>query len=264
MEENINKIISKFTNVLSKINTGEFLNKIKEAKDINECLEVSKKFCELITNVKGQMLFDIPEELSSLIQKDKLINETNNSMIINNNTEKNNNISDNNIKNILSQFKFKLFNLNSNISELNINLNNINGNMKKHKYSLATKRLENLFKLKDKMNNNITFLDGIRNNLNNNINNLNSKSSNDNNTNNSKKKVIQLAKTPSPFRIKKKDNQNLSKIKLINKSPTHKKNSSTNKLLNMNIKAYNTIENKRKNSFSKNLSLNISRNKTKK
>ena len=47
MEENINKIISKFTNVLSKINTGEFLNKIKEAKDINECLKFLKNFVNL-------------------------------------------------------------------------------------------------------------------------------------------------------------------------------------------------------------------------
>ena len=258
MEENINKIISKFTNVLSKINTGEFLNKIEEAKDTNECLEVSKKFCELITNVKGQMLFDIPEELSSLIQKDKLINEMNNSIIINNNTEKNNNISNNNIKNILAQFKLKLFNLNSNISELNINLNNIEGNMKKHKYSLATKRIENLVKLKDKMNTNITFLEGIRNNINNNINNLNLKNPKDSNTTISKKKINQLTKTPSPFRITKKDNQNLSTIKLNTKSPNHKKNSS------INIKAFNTIESKRKNSVSKNLSLNVSRNKAKK
>ena len=150
MEENINKIISKLTNVLSQINPSEFLIKIKESKEINECIETSKKFCELITSVKAQVLFDIPDELTSLIQKDKLINESNNSIIINNNIERNYN-DNNKIKNILAQFKLKLFNLNSNLSELNINLNNISGNLKKHKYSLATKRIENLINLKDKM-----------------------------------------------------------------------------------------------------------------
>ena len=149
MEENINKIISKLTNILSQINPNEFMNQINNSKESKEYIEISKKFCEIITSVKAQILFDIPDELSSLIKKDKLINETNNSIIINNNEGKNSNkINDFNIKSILAQFKLKLFNLNSNISELNINLNNISSNLKKHKYSLASKRIENLIKLK--------------------------------------------------------------------------------------------------------------------
>ena len=158
MEVKINKIISKLTNVLSQLNPNDFLNKIKESKDVNKSVETSKKFCEHITNVKGQILFDIPEELSSLIQKDNLISESNNPLI-NNNIEKNNDIKNSSIKNILASFKLKLFNLNANISELNINLNNISSNLKKHKYSLATKRIENLIKLKDKMSTNVNFLE---------------------------------------------------------------------------------------------------------
>ena len=192
MEENINKIISKLTNVLSQINPSEFLIKIKESKEINECIETSKKFCELITSVKAQVLFDIPDELTSLIQKDKLINESNNSIIINNNIERNYN-DNNKIKNILAQFKLKLFNLNSNLSELNINLNNISGNLKKHKYSLATKRIENLINLKDKMGVNISFLEGIRNNLYENLDFVNFKNNKVSN-NNTKNKILYFLK----------------------------------------------------------------------
>ena len=98
------------------------MTKLNNSKETIEYLEICKKFCEIITSVKAQILFDIPDELSSLIKKDKLINETNNSIIINNNEGKNNNkINDFNIKSILAQFKLKLFNLSSNISELNIN-----------------------------------------------------------------------------------------------------------------------------------------------
>ena len=238
MEENINKIISKLTNVLSQINPSEFLIKIKESKEINECIETSKKFCELITSVKAQVLFDIPDELTSLIQKDKLINESNNSIIINNNIERNYN-DNNKIKNVLAQFKLKLFNLNSNLSELNINLNNISGNLKKHKYSLATKRIENLINLKDKMGVNISFLEGIRNNLYENLDFVNFKNNKVSN-NNTKNKIIQLAKSPSPIRIGKKP-QNFSTNRLNSKKIIHKKNSSTNKIENINVKPINNI-----------------------
>jgi len=261
MEENINKINSRLTNVLSQINPNEFMNKINEAKERSEFLEISKKFCELITSVKAQILFDIPDELSSLVKKDKLINETNNSFIINNNVEKNFNNNDNfNIKNILAQFKLKLFNLNSNISELNINLNNISGNLKKHKYSLASKRVENLIKLKEKMSINISFLEGIRNSLNENIYIFTNKNNNVNN----KKKIIQLTKSPSPNRTKQ-NIQNFSTIRLNSKNINHKKNLSTNKLLNINIKPYKTIESKRK-TFSNNSTItrSITPTKTKK
>ena len=210
MEESINKITSKLTNVLSQLNPNEFLNKIKESKDVNECLETSKKFCEHITSIKGQILFDIPEELSSLIQKDKLINEANNSLLINNNNGNNIDIKNTSINNILASFKLKVFNLNANISELNINLNNISNNLKKHKYSLATKRIENLIKLKDKMAINVNFLESIKNHLYDNIDFLTYKNTKDNK---SKKKLI-LTKSPSLIK-ERKNSKNLSTIQLI-------------------------------------------------
>ena len=245
MEENINKIISKLTNILSQINPNEFMNQINNSKESKEYVEISKKFCEIITSVKAQILFDIPDELSSLIKKDKLINETNNSIIINNNEGKNNNkINDFNIKSILAQFKLKLFNLNSNISELNINLNNISSNLKKHKYSLASKRIENLIKLKEKMSINLTFLEGIKNNLSENADFFNNKNVHDFN----KKKIIQLTKTPSPNRFRK-SIKNLPSISLNGKNVNNKKNLSRNNMLNINIKTFKTIETKRKNTL---------------
>ena len=257
MEVKINKIISKLTNVLSQLNPNDFLNKIKESKDFNECVEISKKFCEHITNVKGQILFDIPEELSSLIQKDNLISESNNSLI-NNNIEKNNDIKNSSIKNILASFKLKLFNLNANISELNINLNNISSNLKKHKYSLATKRIENLIKLKDKMSTNVNFLERIRNHLYENIDSINYKNINESN----KKKII-LTKSPSPIRVRK-NSQNFSTIQLNNKNLNLKKNTSSNKMLNISTKKYNTIESKRKSKSSNNLIINTTPKRNKK
>ena len=245
MEENINKIISKLTNILSQINPNEFMNQINNSKESKEYVEISKKFCEIITSVKAQILFDIPDELSSLIKKDKLINETNNSIIINNNEGKNNNkINDFNIKSILAQFKLKLFNLSSNISELNINLNNISSNLKKHKYSLASKRIENLIKLKEKMSINLTFLEGIKNNLSENADFFNNKNVHDFN----KKKIIQLTKTPSPNRFRK-SIKNLPSISLNGKNVNNKKNLSRNNMLNINIKTFKTIETKRKNTL---------------
>ena len=257
MEVKINKIISKLTNVLSQLNPNDFLNKIKESKDVNESVETSKKFCEHITNVKGQILFDIPEELSSLIQKDNLINESNNSLI-NNNIEKNNDIKNSSIKNILASFKLKLFNLNANISELNINLNNISSNLKKHKFSLATKRIENLIKLKDKMSTNVNFLERIRNHLYENIDSINYKNINESN----KKKII-LTKSPSPIRVRK-NSQNFSTIQLNNKNLNLKKNTSSNKMLNISTKKYNTIESKRKSKSSNNLIINTTPKRNKK
>ena len=257
MEVKINKIISKLTNVLSQLSPNDFLNKIKESKDVNESVETSKKFCEHITNVKGQILFDIPEELSSLIQKDNLISESNNSLI-NNNIEKNNDIKNSSIKNILASFKLKLFNLNANISELNINLNNISSNLKKHKYSLATKRIENLIKLKDKMSTNVNFLERIRNHLYENIDSINYKNINESN----KKKII-LTKSSSPIRVRK-NSQNFSTIQLNNKNLNLKKNTSSNKMLNISTKKYNTIESKRKSKSSNNLIINTTPKRNKK
>ena len=268
MEENINKITSKLTNVLSQINPNEFLKHIKEAKEPKEYIHLSKQFCELITSVKAQILFDIPDELSSLVKKDKLINETNNSFILNNSNISNttNNGSKKidtsfDLKNVLNNFKFKLINLNSNISELNINLNNINGNMKKKKYSLASKRIENLIKLKDKMVLNMNSLEIIKNNLFDNIDKFNISKININKKY-SKAKIIQLTKTPSPIRNNKSIN-NFSTIQLNSKNKNSKKNLSSNKIPNINIKTFKTIESKRTNS-SNYMSINTTPSKIKK
>ena len=104
-------------------------------------------------------------------------------------------------------------------------MNNISSNLKKHKYSLATKRIENLIKLKDKMSTNVNFLDGIRNRLYENNDSINYKNINDSN----KKKII-LAKSPFPIRVRK-NSQNFSTIQLNSKNLNLKKNTSSNKML---------------------------------
>ena len=40
MEENINKIISKLTNILSQINPNEFMNQINNSKESKEYVEI--------------------------------------------------------------------------------------------------------------------------------------------------------------------------------------------------------------------------------
>ena len=159
MEEKANIIINKFTNALSQINPIVFMNQIKNVKESSQFLEISKKFCEIITNTKAQILFDISEEIHSLVnQKD--------SSIINNTIDKTLNLNINNeitkdVKSILSQFKLKISAISSNISELNSSLNIISGNLKKQKYSLASSRIEKLYKLKDNMNLNINSLEKL-------------------------------------------------------------------------------------------------------
>ena len=104
---------------------------------------------------------------------------------------------------------------------------------------MASKRVENLIKLKEKMSINLTFLERIKNTLSENVDLFNHK----NNRDFSKKKIIQLTKTPSPNRFRK-NTQNLSTISLNSKNISHKKNSYTNKMLNINIKPFKTIETK--------------------
>ena len=246
MEEKANKIINKFSNALSQINPGEFLNKLKTANQHSEFLEIAKKFCENITNIKAQILFDIPEEIQSLfIQKDKPIIDNDDS--VGSNTINNSLI--NELKNISSQIKFKLSNLSSNIFELNSNLSIISGNLKKQKYSLASARLEKLFKLKDNMNLNLNILEKLEVKLNDS---LKEKKVSDFGTKIKKEKikVIKLSKTPPLIR---KEKINFNTIK-------SKKNISSNKLLNYSIKknSFQTIEYKRDKSIS-NIS-NISSN----
>ena len=73
--------------------------------------------------------------------------------------------------------------------------------------------------------------------------------------NNTKNKIIQLAKSPSPIRIGKKP-QNFSTNRLNSNKIIHKKNSSTNKIENINVKPFNTIENQRRNRNFTNLTTN--------
>ena len=252
MEEKANKIINKFTNALSQINPGEFMSKIKMAHQPSEFLELSKKFCEIITNTKAQILFDISEEIQSLfIHKDEPITDNNDS----NNIKNINNSTINELKNISSQIKFKISNLSTNISELNSNLVIISGNLKKQKYSLASTRLEKLFKLKDNMNLNLNTLEKLEFKLNDSLKNIHLQEIRTKILK-SKIKVVKMSKTP-PNIIKEKIPFNTIRLE---KKNIKSKNSSSKKLLNYSIKknSLKTIENKRDKSIS-NIS-NISNN----
>ena len=48
MEEIFDKIIQEISINLDKINTDNFLNQIKEIKEINECYDITKEFCNNI------------------------------------------------------------------------------------------------------------------------------------------------------------------------------------------------------------------------
>lgn len=158
MEEKADGIINKLTNALSQINPGEFMNKIKNAKENSEFIDISKKFCEIIINIKGEILIDISEQIHSLVsKKDKPILDNNESFDSVNLSTNNNK----DIKNILTQFKFKLSNISSNFSLLNSSLNIISGNIKKQKYSLAISRIEKLSKIKDNINLNLSSLEKL-------------------------------------------------------------------------------------------------------
>ena len=91
---------------------------------------------------------------------------------------------------------------------------------------------------------NLTFLEGIKNNLSENADFFNNKNVHDFN----KKKIIQLTKTPSPNRFRK-SIKNLPSISLNGKNVNNKKNLSRNNMLNINIKTFKTIETKRKNTL---------------
>lgn len=58
MEEKANVIVNKLTNALSQINHGDFNIQIKNSKE-SEYIDISKKFCDTITNIKAQILFNI-------------------------------------------------------------------------------------------------------------------------------------------------------------------------------------------------------------
>ncbi len=232
MEEKANKIINKLTNALSQINPGDFMNQIKSVKESSEYLDISKKFCDIITNIKAQILFDISEEIQSLVTKKE---ESINDISDNTNIDNNNDLLKE-IKNIISQFKFKISNLSSNISELNSNLTIISGNIKKQKYSLATLRLEKLYKLKSNMDLNLTSLEKLEDKLSEILKLKKEKKTNKRSDDKNIKinmKILKSAKTPSPIN---KNVHNLSTIQINKKNNNSKKNLSSNKILNLTAK----------------------------
>ena len=232
MEEKSNSIINKFTNILSRINTGEFISKIKNIKDSSKIIEISKNFCEIITNTKAQILFDISEEMHSLIkEKDNPINDDDNNNNMNLNDEVNNRLIKE-IINTLPQIKFKIINLFSDIFELNSSLEIISGNLKKQKYSLAALRIEKLFKLRDNMYLKINSLKRIENNFSESLKIKTKTNYIENNIKKSKThtKIIQFPKTPSPLW------KNKNNISIIQSNKTNKNNFSSNKLLKHSLK----------------------------
>ena len=249
MEEKANGIINKLNNALSQINPGEFMNKIKSAKEISEFIEISKKFCEIIINIKGEILIDLSEQIHSLVsKKDKPILDNNESfdsvnLSINNNKD---------IKNILTQFKFKLSNISSNFSLLNSSLNIISGNIKKQKYSLAISRIEKLSKIKDNINLNLSSLEKLESTLceslkintdNNLFNQKTIKKIEYNNINNSRSKIkihkLPIAMTPSPMKKNQQMHFSNSSNKKNNIKP--KKNISTNQTVKHPLKKEKTL-----------------------
>ena len=252
MEEQANKIINKFTNALSQINPVEYMAQIKNIKEMSKIIDISKKFCNIITNIKAQILFDISDEIQSLVSgKDKPISDKNNDNFDNINSSINNKLLKD-LKSLLSQFKFKISNILSNINELNSSLTIISANLKKQKYSLASLRLEKLFKLKDNMNLNINSLEKLEIKMSNSLKSNNILSENvsisESGYNNLKNKIkpVKLAKTPPPL---KNDKINFALICSNKKNINIKKNLSSNKIINYNtIKKNNTfkiIENRR-------------------
>ena len=249
MEEKANGIINKLNNALSQINPGEFMNKIKSAKEISEFIEISKKFCEIIINIKGEILIDLSEQIHSLVsKKDKPILDNNESfdsvnLSVNNNKD---------IKNILTQFKFKLSNISSNFSLLNSSLNIISGNIKKQKYFLAISRIEKLSKIKDNINLNLSSLEKLESTLceslkintdNNLFNQKTIKKIEYNNINNSRSKIkihkLPIAMTPSPMRKNQQMHFSNSSNKKNNIKP--KKNISTNQTIKHPLKKEKTL-----------------------
>ena len=156
MEEIFDKIIQEISINLDKINTDNFLNQIKEIKEINECYDITKEFCNNISDSKNKILLYLSEEKEKLLMNKTQINEN----MKNTNNDLNKLIS--NLKSIINQSKLKLKNLTSNINDLNSNLNLITGNLEKKKYSLATSRVEKLFLLKNTMSTNVKSIESLQ------------------------------------------------------------------------------------------------------
>ena len=265
MEEKANKIINKYTNALSQINPAEYISQIKNIKESSKIIEISKKFCKIIINVKAQILFDISDEIQSLVtQKDKSILENNNEILDNRiNSRLNNNKIFKELKSILSQFKLKISNILSNISELNSSLTIISTNLKKQKYSLAAVRLEKLFKLKDIMNSNINSLEKLEIKISDSLKSKNILSDNISTSELGYKNIkgiakhLKLSKTPSSLKTdvidSNKKNFNTIKNLSSNKLITMKKNNTFKRIENKRDKSLtnvSSISNKSKNKSS--------------
>ena len=265
MEEKANIIINKFTNALSNINPAEFISQIKNIKDSSQFLEISKKFCEVITNIKAQILFDISDEILSLVKKkDKSLIDNNNEIKNNNKLKLNNDIFKE-LKSLVSLFKLKISNILSNISELNSSLTIVSNHLKKKKYSLVSLKLEKLFKLKDNMDLNIKSLEKLEYKLSESLNSKNSISEYNYKNTNIKVKVIKLSKTPPhPFHMAR-EKMNFSTMQSNKKNYLTKKYLSSNKLINYKKNnSFKINEKKREKNLSNNKTNNsISRSKNK-
>ena len=163
MKEKGNTIIKKISTILSQINSEEHLYKIKNCNNLSDCFLISKKFCEIITNTKTRLIFDISEEFNALTVHNKDEN-----IKIDNKYKNNIHISKVNddlgafiksIKDIVTQTNNKIKNLLLNVNDLSNSLTTISGNLLKMKYSLASSRIDKLFQLKNTMVLNIKSLE---------------------------------------------------------------------------------------------------------
>ena len=141
----INKIKSNISNDLSKINSNIFLSKIKNSLSVNECISISNEFIESFKEIKSNILLYISNELNnikhSLEEKDVSNNILKNEILI----------LYNNIKNIITQNKSKIKNINSNINDIYSNINLINSNIEKKKYSLVSSRISKIISIKNNL-----------------------------------------------------------------------------------------------------------------
>ena len=240
MEENCKIIIKQISNDFEKINVEAFLNKIHEAKEVNECYEISKEFCDVINDTKKDTLSYISQELESLMKVKSEINS--NVKTINNDI----NQFINNIKGIINQSKFKLKNLTSNTNDLNSNLNLISGNLEKKKYSLASSRVEKLFQLKNTMTLNIKSLESLNQKI---LEQIKNEQINNKKAMSSTISRPRQNRTPSPFRpqVKSMHNKSLTMSKLyVNNRSKPKRDLSVS---SFNLKNKRTYSNLRDNSL---------------
>ena len=255
MEENCKKIIKKISNDLDKINVEDFLNKVQSAKEQKEYYEISKEFCETISDSKQSILLNISEELESLVKAKTDINS--NIKVINNDL----NQLINNLKGIISQSKLKLKNLTSNANDLNSNLNLISGNLEKKKYSLAGSRIEKLFQLKNNMSLNIKSLENFNQKI---LDTIKSEQLANKKILNSTFSKVHNNRTPSPFRPNNKT-INTNKSLTMSRFYINKKNNQPKRELSVsafNNKVRGNSYNLKDNTHTLNVERkNISRNK---